>query len=280
MALGKRKRYLLSANHIAGSDNIVADYHIAGNANIVADNHIAGNDNIVAANHIAGSDNIVADDHIAGNDNIVADNHIAGNDNIIADYKSRNFKENTEWKFRVTTTFFCPDCDLFASRLNTQVSKFASWFPESGSWVVNAFSISWWDVKFYAFPPFSLVGRILAKVQQEVAVGIMIVPLWNTQAWFPLMLRILVDHPRLIPPHQDLLQLPGQVNLVHPLHKKLALLAIHISARQLDNTIYQQQLSISSATPGGEVPDHNMTLPSGGGENFVLEGKLIPLVLL
>ena len=78
---------------------------------------------------------------------------------------------------RVTTTFFCPYCDLFASRLNTHVSKFASWFPEPGSWVVNAFSISWWDVKFYAFPPFSLVGRTLAKVCRDAAVGIMIVPL-------------------------------------------------------------------------------------------------------
>ena len=172
---------------------------------------------------------------------------------------------------RVTATFFCPECDLFASRLNTQVSKFASWFPEPGSWVVNAFSIVWWDIKFYAFPPFSLIGRTLAKVRREAAMGIVIVPLWNTQAWFPLMLRLLVDHPRLIPPQQEFLQLPGQVNLVHPLHKKLALLAIHISGRQLVNTIYQQQLSISSATPRGS---------SEGGENFVLEGKLIPLVLL
>ena len=37
-------------------------------------------------------------DHIAGSDNIVADDHIAGSDNIISDFKSRNFKENTEWK--------------------------------------------------------------------------------------------------------------------------------------------------------------------------------------
>ena len=65
---------------------------------------------------------------------------------------------------RVTATFVCPECDLFASRLNTQVSKFASWFPEPGSGVVNAFSILWWDIKFYAFPPFSLIGRTLAKV--------------------------------------------------------------------------------------------------------------------
>ena len=139
--------------------------------------------------------------------------HIAGSDNIIADFKSRNFKENTEWKLspevfhKATATSCCPECDLFAS-----------WFPEPGSWIVNAFSIPWWAIKFYAFPPFSLIGRTLAKVRREAAMGIMIVPLWNTQAWFPLMLQLLVDHPRLIPPQHELLQ-------------KLALLAIHISGR-------------------------------------------------
>ena len=109
------------------------------------------------------------------------------------------------------------------------MSRFDSWYPaKPGSCVVNAFSISCWDIKFYAFPPFSLIRRSLAKVQREEATGIMIVPLWSTQAWFLLMLRLLVAHPRFIPPHKGLLQLPGQKNLVHPLYKQLALLAIHI----------------------------------------------------
>ena len=178
------------------------------------------------------------------------------------------------------TAFFSPECDLFASRLNTQVSRFASWFPEPGSRVVNAFSISWWDIKFYAFPLFSLIGRSLAKVRREESTGIMIVPLWSTQAWFPLMLRLLVAHSRFIPPHKELLQLPGQRNLVPHLHKQLAVLEIHISGRRLDNTLYQRRLSMSSAIPGGMVLDLNMILQSEGGEDFVLEGKLIPLVPL
>ena len=76
-------------------------------------------------------------------------NHIAGSANFVADFKSRIFKDNTEWQLspkifqRVTNTFFRPEYDLFASRLNTQVSKYASWYPEPGSWIVDAFSISW-----------------------------------------------------------------------------------------------------------------------------------------
>ena len=161
-----------------------------------------------------------------------------------------------------------------------QVSRFASWYPETSSWVVNAFSISWWDIKFYAFPPFSLIGRSLVKVRREEPTGIMIVPFWSTQAWFPLMLRLLVAHPRFIPPHKELLQLQGQKNLVHPLYNQLALLSIHISGRRLDNTLYQLGLSMSSVIPQGVVPDLNMILQSEGGEDFVLEGKLIPLVPL
>ena len=51
--------------------------------------------------------------------------HIAGCENIVEDFKSRNFKENTEWQLspavftKVTTALFCPQCDLFASRLST-----------------------------------------------------------------------------------------------------------------------------------------------------------------
>ena len=74
-------------------------------------------------------------------------------------------------------------------------------------------------------------GRCLAKVCQEEAIGIMIVPLWNTQAWFPMMLRLLVAHPRLIRPNKELLQLPAQKNPVHPLFKQLTLLAIFISGK-------------------------------------------------
>ena len=65
-----------------------------------------------------------------------------------------------------------------------------------------------------------------------------------------------------------------------PLYKQLSLLAIHISGRRLDNTLYQHRLSMSSAIPGGVVPDPNMILQSEGGEDFVLQGKLIPLVPL
>ena len=41
--------------------------------------------------------------------------HIAGCENVVVDFKSRNFKDNTEWQLspavftKVTTAFFCPE---------------------------------------------------------------------------------------------------------------------------------------------------------------------------
>ena len=93
----------------------------------------------------------------------------------VADFHSRTFRDNTEWMLlkpvvfkQLTAIFFVPQVDLFASRLNCQLTPFVSWNPEPGAWAVNAFSICWTDLKFYASPPFSILGRVLAKVQLYV----------------------------------------------------------------------------------------------------------------
>ena len=54
--------------------------------------------------------------------------------------------------------------DLFASRLNRQVETFVSWKPEPEAWAVDAFSLNWKDIVFYAFPPFSVLGQVLTKI--------------------------------------------------------------------------------------------------------------------
>ena len=39
--------------------------------------------------------------------------------------------------------------------------------------------------KFYAFPPFSLIGATLPKIRRDRLTGIMIIRWWGTQFWFP-----------------------------------------------------------------------------------------------
>ena len=87
---------------------------------------------------------------------------------------------STIFKKIVRTFDFEPDIDLFASHLNYQVKNYISWFPGPKASITDAFSIDRTDKKFYAFPPFSLTGAILAKIRDNQASGIMIMSWWQT----------------------------------------------------------------------------------------------------
>ncbi|KAJ8945284.1 hypothetical protein NQ317_001091 [Molorchus minor] len=50
-------------------------------------------------------------------------------------------------------------------------------------------------LNFYAFPPFALILRVLKKIITDQAVGIVIVPNWTTQAWYPLFSNLADDRP-------------------------------------------------------------------------------------
>ena len=57
---------------------------------------------------------------------------------------------------------------------------------------INAFPISWTPCNFYAFPPFSVIPKVLQKIQVEEATGLLVVPCWPTQPWWLLVMRLLV----------------------------------------------------------------------------------------
>ena len=94
------------------------------------------------------------------------------------------FYNNKEWSLnqRVAKSLFDqfekPEKDLFASRLNTQYTKYASYKPELDAHHINTFSLCWSDVNSYIFSPFSIVGGVLVKI------ALVIVPCWQTQPWF------------------------------------------------------------------------------------------------
>ncbi len=60
--------------------------------------------------------------------------------------------------------FFLPSHDLFASTHNAKCKEFFSRYPEINSSGEDAFGFAWPKFAAYAFPPFNLVGRVLAKV--------------------------------------------------------------------------------------------------------------------
>ena len=140
--------------------------------------------------------------------------YIPGESNVVADFHSRCFHENKEWALKVSVfdllgpTYGSPGIDLFASSRNAKLPIYISWLPNQLAYAVDAFTVSWQDLNFYAFPPFNLLPRVLAKIIQDKATGILIIPLWTTQSWFPLVLTLLIQHPRVIAPCRDPLYLP------------------------------------------------------------------------
>lgn len=121
--------------------------------------------------------------------------HIAGKLNTSADNKSCNFSEEHEWSLskayflEIFSTFPELNIDVFASRLNNQLDTYCSWKPDPGCTYVDAFSINWSNFNFFAFPPFSLIPKCVQKIIQDKAKAILLIPLWPTQTWFPLVLQ-------------------------------------------------------------------------------------------
>lgn len=87
---------------------------------------------------------------------------------------------------------------------------------------MDAFTTDWSEHYFYAFPPFSLVLRVLNKVIADKANGIVVVPYWPSQAWYPIFEKISCMKPILLGPAKNLLSSPFQD--LHSLHKHLHLL--------------------------------------------------------
>jgi hypothetical protein len=206
--------------------------------------------------------------------------HLPGVLNIVADHLSRNFNDQTEWQLnkqifqRLCSRFGNPDIDLFASRLNCQLNKFIAWHPDPDAIAVDAFTVDWSTSYFYAFPPFCLLPRVLQKITFDQATGLVIVPCWPTQAWFPRLVQLLAELPVMLPKFASLVTHPVSRE-PHPLSAKMYLMCCRLSGRPSEVATFQARQQTSSCNPGGH-PAINSTgapLPSGG--YFARNGKRI-----
>ena len=50
----------------------------------------------------------------------------------------------------------------------------------------------------YANPPWNLVGRTSSQIQTQQVDVVLIAPVWKSQPWYPTLLLMLIDFPRLI----------------------------------------------------------------------------------
>ena len=113
-----------------------------------------------------------------------------------------------------------------------KADKYVSWKADPGAIPTDALSIDWSPYKLlYCFPPFSLIGKVLQKIQQDHVNAIIVVPNWQTQFWYPLLARLMVDTAIKIKNTKKTLLLPYNASLVHPLYLRLQLLGCLVSGK-------------------------------------------------
>ena len=212
---------------------------------------------------------------------ILSAEHLPGIWNTQADPESRFYHDSSDWK--IDQTIFqalmriqghC-QIDLFANRLNTQLPTFFSWKPNAQSLASDAFHQNWDQARNYAFPPFCLVMKTLAKIREEGGELVLITPVWPTQAWYPVLLEMLVDPPILLPQFPNLLSNPrGEL---HPplVNKTLFLAAWLVSNNQFRQREFQIRLPSLSSHLGDQAQIPFTTQSGFSGIAGVVSGKLI-----
>ncbi|KAH9631118.1 hypothetical protein HF086_008620 [Spodoptera exigua] len=159
----------------------------------------------------------------------VTASYISSLDNKTADAESRRVHPDIEWELadwafqKIVLNFGTPQLDLFASRINNKCADYVSWHRDPDAMTINAFTINWAEYFFYAFPPFSVILKMLRKILSDKAKGVVVVPLWPTQPWYPLFKNLLVS---------DLIYFEADCNPIvsfhssnHNIHTKITLVA-------------------------------------------------------
>ncbi|XP_078608493.1 uncharacterized protein LOC144880269 [Branchiostoma floridae x Branchiostoma japonicum] len=213
--------------------------------------------------------------------------HVAGLDNVRADFKSRNFNRLTEWSVSPSVyeiiLQICPALrnpravDLFASRLNRKLRLYVSWEPDPEAVGTDAFTLDWnqWEA-LYAFPPFILVGRVLTKIRQDKVQRVhLLAPIWETAAWYPMLLHMLVQEPVRLPTSRFLLTQPVD-GTPHPLGESLRLAVWTVSGLDTESLKFRMELPECSWHPGDREPVGYTRPPGGDGLAGVVEKVLIP----
>lgn len=112
--------------------------------------------------------------------------------NARADWLSR-LVDTEDWGvskqfFRFISSMWGPfTIDRFANFQNRQTLRFNSrfWNPESEA--IDAFSQNWKDENNWLVPPISLVCKTISHVVKCRAVGVLVVPRWQSAAFWPLL---------------------------------------------------------------------------------------------
>ena len=155
----------------------------------------------------------------------------------LADEPSRKIHSQGEWIlartiFSKALTFnITPKIDLFASRLNNQLPTYVSYKPDPNAYAVDAFSLDWSKLQFYAFPPFSCISQCVHKIKTDKAEGILVTPHWPTQPFYSKIMKMTKRLPVIIPANAENLVHPNGLKSLWTVAAKTDLMVCHVSGR-------------------------------------------------
>ena len=156
----------------------------------------------------------------------LAPQFILGSLNVLADTLSRPHQlPHTEWPlnqdmFRSLSHLWPVQINLFATSENRQCSIFFSPFWDPLAAGTDEFLRSWDGLQAYAFPPWSIIPRVLAKLRESRGTELTLVaPYWPQRPWFSDLLHLLLEPPVVLPMRPDLLRLLRSRRLYQGLHR-------------------------------------------------------------
>ena len=198
--------------------------------------------------------------------------HIAGVTNVLADDLSRGRTSGpTELVLspQVVQTIFQryyhPVIDLFATAQSKHLPVFCSRYFDSRAFATDALSINWTGMVAYAFPPISLLPRVIEKIQQEDCEVLLVAPYWPKHVWFRPLVDLLAGRPCLLPVLPDLVRGVDQSRLPQD-HLKWT--CWPLSGNDVRRRVFQRELQSSS--PGEDDSrrlEHTLSVwrPTSGG---------------
>jgi len=134
--------------------------------------------------------------------------HVPGETNVVADWLSR-MRDSTDWQLHpilfkaiMRKTMWCK-VDAFATSSNHLLPRFWSLHRELGAESVNFFAQALARHKLWMNPPFNLIARVLEELTRQGARGVILVPVWETKAWWPVLLQMCVRPPVQVPLRAD-----------------------------------------------------------------------------
>lgn len=122
--------------------------------------------------------------------------------------------------------------DAFACRATALLPRYCSAGPDPGCFQRDAFTMSWTDEQVWLNPPWELLQKVIYKVRTDNARGILIVPFWPAQPWWPSLLELADVFVPL--PRPSFCVRPAHNGVVEPLlHSSLRLFAVLVDGRRV-----------------------------------------------